>query len=1236
MAIGTWGSSLKHLRALFRGGTAVGVSDRDLLRRYAASHDGLAFEALVARHGPMVVATCRAVLRDPHDVEDAFQATFLVLARKAASVHAGDALGCWLHRVAYRAAVRLNVEAKRRRRHEAEVSAMQVSCAVPSALDPDVRSILHEEIDRLPDGERQPVVLCDLEGLTYEQAAARLHSTAPTIYHRLAKGRKRLRDRLIRRGVTGTAVGSAMELSRASTMAAVPTRWAEAVVAAATGGPLPTTVAALTDTLIRSLLMARLKIVSVTVLGMVALASVGVVAVGAARPGASSPAPPERAAQAPPSRTDEPKPSDKPVDIAAAPPKTNSLVVEARDLTTNAPVLGVRLELLVNARSVSHATTDASGAARFSLSADGQFLPLAVMAVGDGLVSQMIQWHHDSNSPVPPGHLLFQMEKATTVGGRVVDQDQKPIAGATVVVEVWKDYPKSQQWGQQRAFFNDNSAETDASGHWSLSGAPAKPDSIKLAAYHELCLPERPFYDMKDFKPLSALRDGSVTLRLKRGTRIEGTVLSPDGRPVAGAEVLYGKVFWSDGKFGNAIPPLKTDAQGKFALGVMPGTISTLTARAPGFGPTLQNIRVGPEPLSVKLRLQTAHLLRGRVVDLAGKPIPRASLKLSWNGPDASAASTGSDAILHQLIADADGRFAWRDAPETGIHAIAYAGGFVRKGNLLLASDVDQAIVLTRPTPIKGTVVDGETGQPLPRFTVLLGAVWNRGGSLIWQRGGGMMAGSTQTPGSFEHTLVEQLHQYALRVSADGYLLDDSPRFSPDGTPHSFTFRLTRAAPIRGAVLNPDRSPAGHSSVYLVPAEGEDTIEYLTLQNGDVPADERSGTIFAEVGTDGRFSLPPQKANFTLLALADGGSVVVPRRELRGEDILRLRPWAHVSGTVMLDGKPAANLGLSSYDPDPPRPNPNEPRIEHRTDIETDAEGRFDLTRVMPGRLVLGRWVPNGVAGRRWFVSLATVDVECGKTYNLQIGRSGRRIRGRLEVPKAATSMIRKAEIVSKTSREKRLVPIGVEVFEDGRFEAVDLRPGDYTLRIVLHEPPPADACGWGRLLGEFSHTFTVHDVAVNSFLDLGVLKPTHVGDEPLEVGAAAPDFTVKTLDGKDLKLANLRGKFVLLDFWATWCAPCVAEVPNLKAVHDRFSDDPRFVLVSLSLDERPGDAEFLVRRQGLRWLQGFAGPDSPVVSAYGATAIPATFLISPEGKILARDIRGEATKAAVAEALKP
>src|SRR5205807_2359 len=120
-----------------------------------------------------------------------------------------------------------------------------------------------------------------------------------------------------------------------------------------------------------------------------------------------------------------------------------------------------------------------------------------------------------------------------------------------------------------------------------------------LAAYHPLFLPERNFYLTEDFKPLSALRDGSATLHLRRGTTIEGVVRSHDGRLVADAEVFVGK-----GRgFGNAIPPLKTDARGRFKLGLPRGTASSLTARAPGFGPALQPIRVGSDPMKLELTL---------------------------------------------------------------------------------------------------------------------------------------------------------------------------------------------------------------------------------------------------------------------------------------------------------------------------------------------------------------------------------------------------------------------------------------------------------------------------------------------------------------------------------------------------------------------------------------------------------------------------------------------------------
>jgi peroxiredoxin len=151
---------------------------------------------------------------------------------------------------------------------------------------------------------------------------------------------------------------------------------------------------------------------------------------------------------------------------------------------------------------------------------------------------------------------------------------------------------------------------------------------------------------------------------------------------------------------------------------------------------------------------------------------------------------------------------------------------------------------------------------------------------------------------------------------------------------------------------------------------------------------------------------------------------------------------------------------------------------------------------------------------------------------------------------------------------------------------------------------------------------------------DVGRLEPSQVGAKPLRLGERAPDFRVRTLDGKLLSLNDFRGKFLLLDFWATWCAACVSELPALRALREAYRDDPRFAIVSLSLDERPDALDHLVKDAELAWPQALLGPDSPIAAAYGATAIPATFLIGPDGRIAGRDLRGGGVKAAVARAL--
>jgi RND family efflux transporter MFP subunit len=206
VAIGRDGAVRRQLRTLFNVGAVRELTDGQLLERFATDRGEaaeLAFAVLVERHGPMVMRVCRGVLADPHDAQDAFQATFLVLVKRARRLWVRDSLGPWLHQVAYRTASCARSTAARHRR--LELHAARPEQESRPERDLELERLLHEEIDRLPDRYRSPVVLCDLEGCTYEQAARHLGWPVGTVKSRLARGRERLRDRLIRRGLVEKA-----------------------------------------------------------------------------------------------------------------------------------------------------------------------------------------------------------------------------------------------------------------------------------------------------------------------------------------------------------------------------------------------------------------------------------------------------------------------------------------------------------------------------------------------------------------------------------------------------------------------------------------------------------------------------------------------------------------------------------------------------------------------------------------------------------------------------------------------------------------------------------------------------------------------------------------------------------------------------------------------------------------------------------------------------------------------
>jgi RNA polymerase sigma factor (sigma-70 family) len=274
---------IDHLRQAAGPPGDAALTDADLLKRWVRRRDQAAFELLVWRHGPLVLCTCRRLLGRHADAEDAFQATFLVLLRKAGSIRRREALGAWLHRVACRVALRARAAALRRAARE------QPLVEAPAAPDPgdaaarDLRSVLDEEIDRLPPRYRRAVVLCCLEGKSQEEAARTLACPRGTVSSWLARARERLRRNLRRRGVALPAAALATTLAPHSWAALAPllSPLLSACAAVSAGGTFasaavsPRTIA-LAERTMRTMLLTRVKIATAVVLLFAALLPAGV------------------------------------------------------------------------------------------------------------------------------------------------------------------------------------------------------------------------------------------------------------------------------------------------------------------------------------------------------------------------------------------------------------------------------------------------------------------------------------------------------------------------------------------------------------------------------------------------------------------------------------------------------------------------------------------------------------------------------------------------------------------------------------------------------------------------------------------------------------------------------------------------------------------------------------------------------------------------------------------------